>query len=68
MPDPRAASEHYKDARQQAMASVTNTSIDPLIKTEIGLKDIKIDVGFEKGIKDMLNNFFVMFYPKKKWQ
>ncbi|MCO5571205.1 hypothetical protein L7F22_024940 [Adiantum nelumboides] len=60
-PDPRAASVHHKEARQQAMASVPGTSAattGPLTGTEMDTEDMDEDSGFEEGIEDMLNNFF----------
>ncbi|MCO5601580.1 hypothetical protein L7F22_055703 [Adiantum nelumboides] len=60
-PDPRAASVHHREARQQAMAGVPGTSAaatGPLIGTEMDTKDMDEGSGFEEGIEDMLNDFF----------
>ena len=69
MPNPQVASVHHRDARQQAMGGVASTFADPFIAHEMGTYDIKEDLRFEIGMKDMLKDFFfVMFCHERMWE
>ena len=40
------------------MASAMSTFANHLIEVEIGIEDIEEDLRFERGIQDMINEFF----------